>query len=250
MLKGASLFNLWFAQPHRPTRDIDLLGFGSSEINEVETVFQNVCAVETPDDGLVFKAETVKGAEIKEGQEYRGVRITLAAFLGKARINLQIDVGFGDAVNPKAETVKFPIVLDFPAPVLRAYPKETVVAEKFEAAVKLGMLNSRMKDFWDLSVLINEFEFDGARLQNAIRATFERRQTKFPKRLPTALTEEFFGDAGKQMQWSAFLRKNKLSGSADFKQLIASLGEFFAKIINTENEKQILVEHWRQGSWR
>lgn len=144
----------------------------------------------------------------------------------------------------------FPTVLDFPAPILRGYPKETVVAEKFEAAVKLGMLNSRMKDFWDLSVLIAEFEFDGAQLQRAIRATFERRQTRFPSKLPTALTEEFSGDSGKQTQWNAFLRKNKLLSRSDFKDLIAFLGKFFTKIIEAENEKQTLVERWRQGGWR
>ena len=249
LLKGASLFTLWFEHPHRPTRDVDLLGFGSSEIADVERVFRTICAVEA-EDGLRFDAGNVKGSEIKEGQEYRGVRITLTAFLGKARINLQIDVGFGDAVTPPAETVSFPTVLDFPAPRLLAYPKETVVAEKFEAMVKLGMLNSRMKDFWDLQILTGEFDFEGATLQKAIRATFERRQTKFPEGIPLALTEEFSGDKGKQIQWNAFLRKNKLLASSDFKDLIALLGEFFTKIIEAENEKQPLVEHWQKGSWR
>ena len=249
LLKGASLFTFWFEHPHRPTRDVDLLGLGSSEIADVERVFRLICATEA-EDGLRFDAGNVKGAEIKEGQEYRGVRITLTAFLGKARISLQIDVGFGDAVTPPAETVNFPTVLNFPAPRLLVYPKETVVAEKFEAMVKLGMLNSRMKDFWDLQILTCEFDFDGATLQKAIRATFERRQTKFPEGLPLALTEEFSGDKAKQTQWNAFLRKNKLLASSNFKDLIASLSEFFTKIIEAENEKQPLVRHWQKGTWR
>jgi hypothetical protein len=112
------------------------------------------------------------------------------------------------------------------------------------------MLNSRMKDFWDLQILTGEFDFDGATLQKAIRAKFERRQTKFPEGIPLALTEEFSGDNGKQTQWNAFLRKNKLLASSDFKDLISSLGEFFTKIIEAENEKQTLVKHWQKGSWR
>jgi hypothetical protein len=135
-------------------------------------------------------------------------------------------------------------------PRLSVYPKETVVAEKFEAMVKLGMLNSRMKDFWDLQILTSEFEFDGASLQKAIRATFERRQTKFPEKIPLALTEEFSGDKGKQTQWNAFLRKNKLPATSDFKDLIGSLSEFFTKIIEAENQKQTLVRHCRKGIWR
>jgi len=255
LLKGASLFTLWFDAPHRPTRDVDLLGFGSSEIADVEKIFREICEREV-EDGLIFKAESVRGAEIKEGQEYQGVRVTFQAFLGTAQIKLQVDVGFGYAVTPEAEIIVFPTVLDFPAPELKAYPKETVIAEKFEAMVKLGMLNSRMKDFWDLSVLTSEFEFDGALLQKAIRATFERRQTAFPEKLPTALTEEFAEDAGKQTQWKAFLRKNKLTilpeneNSTELKNLIESLREFFIKIIEAENKNQVFDKNWQKGSWR
>jgi predicted nucleotidyltransferase component of viral defense system len=249
MRKGALLFTLWFNTPHRPTRDVDFLGFGSSEIADVEKVFREVCDVESEDDGLFFNSNTVKGAEIKEGQQYQGIRIHLLALLGKARINLQFDVGFGDAVTPKAETVEFPTVLDFPAPELRVYPKETVVAEKFEAMVKLGMTNSRMKDFWDLRVMIKEFEFDGATLQNAIQATFERRQTAFPKGLPLALTDEFSGDKGKQTQWNAFIRKNKLDDLTNFETVIALLKDFFFSIILATNNQEDFRANWNSGQW-
>lgn len=249
LLKGASLFFLWFNAAHRPTRDVDLLGFGSSEIADIEAVFRQICAVEA-EDGLRFDLESIKGAEIKEGQEYHGVRILFAAYLGNARINLQFDIGFGDAVTPKAETVDFPTVLDFPAPELRAYPKETVVAEKFEAMVKLGLTNSRMKDFWDLKVLINEFEFDGDLLQKAISATFERRQTAFPKGLPFALTEDFYRDKGKQTQWNAFIRKNKLENAEGFENLINSLANFFLPIIEAVNETKTFDKRWTNESWQ
>lgn len=248
LLKGASLFTLWFNHPHRPTRDVDLLGFGSSEMADIEKVFRDICNVET-EDGLIFKADSVKGAEIKEGQEYHGIRILLMAFLGNARINLQIDVGFGDAVTPETKVEEFPTVLDFPAPKLKVYPKETVVAEKFEALVKLGMLNSRMKDFWDLRLMISEFEFGGALLQQAIQATFERRGTLFPETPPLALTEEFSGDKGKQTQWNAFLRKNKLTDSGDLKQIIDSLQSFFLPLIKAEKEQATFNKDWIEEDW-
>lgn len=248
LLKGASLFTLWFNAPHRPTRDVDLLGFGSSEITDIEKVFREICAVESA-DGLIFNAESVKGADIKEGQEYQGVRILFSVLLGTARIRLQFDVGFGDAVTPKAETVAFPTVLDFPAPELRAYPKETVVAEKFEAMVKLGITNSRMKDFWDLRFMISEFEFDGEILQAAIRATFERRQTAFPIDLPLALTDEFVEDAQKQMQWKAFLRKNKLEDFTEFRETIQLLAHFFLPIIESLRKDETFKATWVSMDW-
>lgn len=236
LLKGASLFTLWFNAPHRPTRDIDLLGFGSSEIADVEKIFRDICAVVETEDGLYFDSQSVKGADIKEGQEYQGVRITLLVLLGKSKINLQIDIGFGDAVSLQAETVEFPTVLDFPKPKLRAYPKETVVAEKFEAMVKLGLTNSRMKDFWDLDVLIREFEFNSETIRTVIAATFERRRTALPKGLPVALTAEFYLDKTKQIQWQAFVRKNKLEGAKDLEEIINSLKEFFSPIIESLNK--------------
>ncbi len=231
LLKGATLFTVWFNAPHRPTRDIDLLGFGSNKIADIEKIFVEICSIET-EDGLRLDTKSIKGTEIKEGEEYQGVRISLLAFLGKARINLQVDVGFGDTVTPKAEITKIPTVLDLPAPKLKAYPKETVLAEKFEAMVKLGLLNSRMKDFWDVYLMIGEFDFDKTLLQKAIRATFERRQTKLPISLPLALTKEFADDPGKQIQWNAFLRKNKLD-EIKLESVIDLLRDFFEPIVKS-----------------
>lgn len=210
VLKGAMLFQLWDDHPHRPTRDLDLLGCGENSIPRFEQIFCDVCEQTVEDDGLVFDARTVHGDVIKEDQEYQGLRLTLVCRLENARIPVQIDVGFGDVVTPSATEVMYPVLLDFPAPILAAYSRETVVAEKFQAMVMLGIANSRMKDFYDLWVLARQFEFDGVLLCEAIRATFERRRTKVPADVPIALAAEFFEDPGKLAQWRAFVGKGKL----------------------------------------
>lgn len=164
LLKGAALFAVWTGEPHRPTKDMDLLAFGENDIQALENIFGEICALEG-EDGLAFLPESIKGAEIRADKIYQGVRLTLLAHLDGARIPLQVDVGFGDAVTPDAEIETIDTILDLPKPKLKIYPKETVIAEKFEAMVKLGIGNSRMKDFWDIRFLIKEFSFDGALLQ-------------------------------------------------------------------------------------
>lgn len=207
VLKGAALFALWSEQPHRATRDVDLLGHGDNSIPHMEQVFRQICDMEVEDDGLVFLADTVQGQVISSEDEYEGLRMTLTATLERARIRIQVDIGFGDAVTPEPTVVDYPVLLDFPAPKLSAYPRETVVAEKFQAMVELGIGNSRMKDFFDLWVIGREFTFDGKLLAQAIQATFERRKTELPDETPLALTETFSSDPGKQTQWRAFLRR-------------------------------------------
>lgn len=210
VLKGAMLFLLWNQHGHRPTRDIDLLGFGEHSIPRLEEVFRTVCGIHCPSDGLDFVPESVRGDLIKEGDEYEGVRIVAAALLGVARIPLQIDIGFGDAVTPDPEEVIFPVLLqseNLPAPRLTVYPKETVVAEKLETIVRRGLSNSRMKDYYDLWVLTEQFQFSQAVLVEAVRRTFNRRATVLPEGIPAGLSKEFSSDAVKIAQWSAFIRK-------------------------------------------
>ena len=161
ILKGAMLFSLWGGTPHRATRDIDLLGFGESAVARLVQIFQDVCLTRVEEDGVAFLPESVRGIEIREDQEYDGVRITLEARLGKAWIPVRVDIGFGDAVTPAADYAEYPTTLGFPAPYLRIYPRETVVAEKFQAMVYLGMANSRMKDFYDLRIMGKTFPFEG-----------------------------------------------------------------------------------------
>jgi predicted nucleotidyltransferase component of viral defense system len=227
VLKGAMLFQLWADQPHRPTRDLDLLGKGDNSVERLVEVFRAVCLLAVEDDGLTFDPGSVIAERIKEDQEYEGVRVHCEARLGQARIDLQIDVGFGDAVTPRAVEVQYPTILAFPAPVLPAYRRETVVAEKFQAMVALDIANSRMKDFFDLWVLARGFSFDGDPLCRAIRATFRRRKTALPAEAPLALTAEFGTDAAKVKQWQAFVKKSKLDiGGITLEQVCAFLNGF------------------------
>ena len=207
ILKGAMLFQLWTGESHRSTRDVDLLGRGDHSVERLASVAHEACSVAVMDDSLEFDPAKVMAEKIKEGQQYEGVRVTCVARLQSARIPVQIDIGFGDAVTPGPVTVPYPTLLDFPAPTLASYPRETVVAEKFQAMVALGLSNTRLKDFYDLWVLSRDFTFDGETLARAFRATFERRKTLLPTEAPLALTSEFGTDPAKVKQWAAFVRK-------------------------------------------
>jgi predicted nucleotidyltransferase component of viral defense system len=207
ILKGAMLFALWEGSPHRPTQDVDLLGFGDRSLDRVSSVFRDLCALAVEDDGWVFDPVTVESEDIRTVDEYGGVRIHLTGALGGAKIRVQVDIGFGDAVTPPASVASYPSLLGFPAPQLRVYPRETVVAEKIEAIVKLGLLNSRYKDYFDLRHLAGHFEFDGELLRSAMAATFMRRGTPLPTGIPVGLSAAFGDDAVKRTQWAAFGRR-------------------------------------------
>ena len=207
VLKGALLFSVWSDAPHRPTMDVDLMSAASSDVAELVAIFNAVCATPVQDDGLAFLPGSVRGEEIRETHAYAGVRIRLLAKLDNAHIDLQADVGFADVITPGPVELDYPTLLEFQPPHLRAYPRETVVAEKLEATVSLGMQNIRMKDFYDLWALARQFEFDGDTLSNAIRNTFDRRKTTLPTANPVGLPEKFAADASKQKQWSSFLDK-------------------------------------------
>ncbi len=209
VLKGALMFTAWGGPSSRPTKDIDFLARMDNAVEAVVEVMREVCGQVVEPDGLVFDAESVAGEAIKEDADYSGVRVTFLVTLQNARVSMQIDMGFGDVVTPAAAMTEYPALLDFPAPQLLGYPRETVVAEKFEAMTKLGLLNSRMKDFYDLWVLRRRFDFDGVTLAAAVRRTFAHRKTAVVAQ-PTALTPTFGGDAAKQTQWQGFVRKTRL----------------------------------------
>jgi hypothetical protein len=210
LLKDALLFDLWFDQPHRPARDIDLLGFGPSELDHLVAVFQQVC-VQSSDDGMVFEQGSVQAARIRKEVNYEGVRVKLLGTLDGARCTVQIDVGYGDAVTPAAELVQFPALLaDIAPPSFRAHPVYTVIAEKYEAIVSLGMANMRLKDYFDLWFLATHAEIDETILRQAVQATFARRRTEVPQAAPTGLSDAFATSPIKQQQWRAFLAKSKL----------------------------------------
>lgn len=191
VLKGAMLFRAWSGVTYRPTRDLDLLGHGEAGIARVVRIFEEIWAAPAPADGLELEPGSVRGEEIREAQEYGGIRIRMVTRLGTARIPLQVDVGFGDAVTPAASEITIPSLLDAPAPVLYAYPPETVVAEKLQAMAMLSMANTRLKDFYDLWVIARCFSFEGPHLASAIAATFWRRATPLPAGSPVALTADF-----------------------------------------------------------
>jgi hypothetical protein len=180
VLKGAALFTLWTGRAHRATRDLDLLGFGASTEARLRAIFEEVLLMDVEDDGVVFDAGSIDVGPIREDQEYGGVRLLFRAKVATAVVRVQVDVGFGDAITPGPELVEFPGLLDFRVPTLRAYPRATAVAEKVGALVKLGLANSRMKDFFDIVVMARMFTFDGGELARAIRSTFERRGTALP----------------------------------------------------------------------
>lgn len=246
LLKGALLFDLWFDIPHRSTRDADFLGLGSPELPHLETVFRNVCTVDA-EDGVVFRPETVQAAEILKEANYAGVRVTLLGLIDGARCQVQIDIGFGDAVTTGPEEVQYPVMLpEFDAPKLRVYPRYTVVAEKLEAMATLGIANSRMKDFFDLWILSRHTDFDGDTLRGAIRATFDRRKTPLPADVPFGLTDYFARDTLKQTQWQAFLGKNKLE-ALELQVLVSALRDFLLPPISAANADVHFPQRWPAG---
>lgn len=248
ILKGAMLFALWTESPHRPTRDLDLLGFGEASNERLREIFQRVCEVDVEPDGLKFDHTSVRSADIREGQTYQGQRVKLVGLLGKARIPLQIDIGFGDAVTPDAHEIDYPTSLDLPAPRIRAYPPETVVAEKLQAIVALGMQNSRMKDFYDLWIIARQFSFDGPMLVTAIRATFERRHTDLPKGVPTGLSDEFATDEQKLTQWTAFLTRSHLAESdSGLRHVVNELRGFLLPVLAAAENDGYFDHRWQNG---
>ena len=209
-LKGAMLFDLWFEVPHRPTRDADFLGLGAMDTEALAVTVREICGVSV-DDGMVFDLDSITIKEIREDARYGGLRVRLLGKLGKARSTLQLDVGYGDAVTPGPEEVLYPTLLDdLPAPRLHVYPRASVVAEKLEAIVSLGMANSRMKDYFDLRALAHEGVLEAGLLGDAIAATFQRRGTEVPVEVPLGLSDEFAQNTAKLAQWQAFLVKNQL----------------------------------------
>ena len=235
ILKGAMLFSVWTQAPHRSTRDLDLLGYGEPSSGRIEAFMRSLCSMAVEDDGLTFDDESIRIEEIRESNEYEGLRVRLSAYLGNVRIPVQVDIAFGDVVTPDVVSIEFPTLLDFPKPKLLAYPPESVVAEKFQAMVYLGMVNSRMKDYYDLYILSQRFDFNRIVLTEAIHAIFKRRRTELPKEVPVALSREFAKDDKKKTQWSAFLKRNNIQDAPEtLGDVVERLREFLLPLINDE----------------
>jgi predicted nucleotidyltransferase component of viral defense system len=253
VLKGATLFTIWQGEPHRTTRDVDLLGRGSPSIERLVEVFRKVAETATVEpDGLIFDPASVIGARIGEEREHEGVRIKLLALLANARINLQIDVGFGDVVLPAPELVELPALLDFQPTRLRAYPKEAVVAEKLHAMVLLGETNTRLKDFYDLWTLAQGHRFEGARLTEAILGTFTRRRTALPNGTPVALTPLWTQNPVRLVQWRGFLNKATVRiAPPDLPEMAQVLVGFLRPPLNAAATFSEFSQTWLPGGpWR
>jgi len=224
VLKGALLMTAWRAPLARSTMDIDLLGRTSNELEHIRNLIAQVCEQESEPDGIEFDTKSLKVVRIKEDADYEGVRVRFQATVARARIPMQIDIGFGDVVTPSVIEIEYPALLEFPVPVLRSYPKETVIAEKLEALTTLGTLNSRMKDYYDLWALSRLYQFDGALVIRAIKATFARRDTTIEPD-PVGLGERFVEE--KAVQWTAFIRRTRLgTGTASFREVVFTVRAF------------------------
>lgn len=234
VLKGAMLFALWQNVPGRPTRDVDLLGFGDINHERLNKVFSDACNAEVIDDGLHYDTKSVVTQDIRDEQEYHGIRVRLLAYLGNARIPIQVDVGFGDAITPAPTFINYPAILDYPTPRLRAYHPATVIAEKLNAMIVLGLMNSRLKDFYDIHVILRHMNVQNSELEIAIKSTFERRKTKIPNETPIVFTPEFLIDGTKEVQWKAFLRRIMVDYDLTLNQVIndihSSLGPIIQKL--------------------
>ena len=229
ILKGALMFKVWRLPEFRPTMDIDMLGRTINDEADIASKIGEVIAVNVEPDGLTFYPDTIQSERITQDAVYKGIRIRFRGALGSAKVNIQTDIGFGDVVYPGPEESDLPIMLDFPAPKLLCYSRESVIAEKFETMVKLGILNSRMKDFYDIWLLSRQFEFDEMKLAEAIRLTFQRRGTLLTSVI-VAFEQPFIH--AKQAQWSAFHKRLQQPNVPEsFKDVVSVVKEFLAPLL-------------------
>ena len=241
VLKGGNLFVIWQnGDNSRPTMDSDLLCFGDTSHEHLRKVFDSIAGMEDS-DGIMFDADSIAVEAIREDTKYGGTRVTFNAFIGTVRIPLQFDIGVGDAITPAPEQAVFPVLLDGSSPRLKIYPMATVIAEKLEAMVVRGGINSRMKDFYDIWQLSRLAEHSARTLRTAIENTFQRRGTEFPRELPYALTVEFAHRPEKPVQWHAFCRKNHLSDAPlEFEEIVMSITAFLAPCLKYEHDRDML----------
>lgn len=248
VLKGAMLFVLWDVGSYRPTKDLDLAGYGVSDAASLVARIQQILAIPCPEDGVVFKADTLMAEPIMDRTEHHGFRLRVIGELAAARISLQIDVGFGDAIEPAATFETYPVALDAPPPRIRAYPREVAAAEKLHAMVIRGLENTRLKDFYDVYLLSSRFTFTSERLALAISATFERRATSLDEDWG-ALTPAFYEDATLSGHWRRFLQRTRLTASApaDFAIIGDRVRRFFGEPLRAIRHQEPYTARWPTG---
>ncbi len=248
ILKGALMLRTWNAPSARPTMDIDMLGITSNEVERVKEQVRDICTAEVVPDGLVFDPDSVRGERITEDADYEGIRVRFFGTLDTARVNMQIDIGFGDIVFPSPEEAYLPAILDFPPPLLACYSRESAIAEKFEAMVKLGELNSRMKDFYDIWMLARQFDFDQRQLHEALFHTFNNRRTDLPDNV-TAFSKDFI--SAKATQWKAFRRKlHQESVPENFDEVVTTVKDFLTPVADSVRNDMRTTGTWKApGPW-
>lgn len=250
VLKGALMFSAWSTSRSRPTMDIDLLGRIDNDIETIVAVVKDVCLMGVEKDGMSFRENSVTAARITEDAEYEGVRVRVRGGLGNVRVSLQIDIGFGDFVVPGPDSITYPTLLDFPPPVLQGYTMESTIAEKFQAMVRLGILNSRMKDFYDIWKLAHTFDFNGKILTEAISKTFERRNTPIPSAM-TFFQSSFAKDPVKKRQWHGFVEKAMLTDAPDsIEDVVLAINLFLEPVISSLFSREVFNYTWTApGPW-
>ncbi len=247
VLKGALLMTAWRAAQSRPTVDIDLSARTSNDLDHVRGWIEELCTFIVDEDGIHFDHESIEILRIKEDAEYEGVRVRFDATLARARVPMQIDVGFGDVITPPASRISYPAILELPQPSLWAYPKETVIAEKLEALTMLGLLNSRLKDYFDIWLLGTLYDFDGGLLSDAVRATFANRSTPVES-VPVGLTPEFSGNAARQLQWAAFRKRGRFPNAPEeLGSVVAAVFNFAVPVLGALAANTPFDQTWRAG---
>ena len=251
VLKGAMLHVVWKGDAYRATRDLDLFGKEAADIHRLVALFKEICTIPST-DGLHFLDDKIRAEEIRENSDYGGMRVHLVAMLGKTQLLLTVDVGFGNAVEPPPRIETFPTLLGDPAIKILAYPRETAVAEKLQTVVALGEANSRFKDYYDLYVWSERFEFDGPTLARSVDATFHRRHTDVPPALPPSLTASFFANPRAAEGWRAYLGSGRLDGApADFTAVGENLGRFANPLFQALADEEEFPRQWQRGGpWR
>jgi predicted nucleotidyltransferase component of viral defense system len=251
VLKGALMFKVWNIQATRATKDIDLLGKLENSVEAMITVMRDTCNQTVEPDGMNFDPDSMTCNPIIEDAVYEGIRVFVRGNLGKSRVLLQLDVGFGDVVFPSELDVKYPTILDFPAPTLKGYSKESMIAEKFQAMIKLGELNSRLKDFYDIWLLSKQFDFNSHVLAEAITKTFKIRRTEIPAQ-PSVFKKSFSEDQTRETQWRAFLRKTVLASTTySFHEIMTEIKSFLVPVSSVIVGQKFFQKKWKApGPWK
>lgn len=246
------MFTVWHVPERRTTLDIDFSAQYDNQIASIEKMIKDVCKIDVISDGIIFNSKNVKGQRIKEDADYEGVRVKFVGLLERSRVPMQIDIGFGDSIYPKPKIIEYPVILDFPKPKLKGYPAESVISEKFEAMVKLSLLNSRMKDFYDIWLMMRQFDFDGLRFGGALKRTFKHRKTFLPQRKPFFAEEIYDEKSDRQTLWRAFLEKVDIKHVPEKLNIIAmEIEKFLIKPLIAINKNEKFNAKWKApGPWK